>query len=121
MYVTFTQDHRFLDGGKSKAIGVAFFDVFENPQKYFDVPQEKYQGPVKDLTLPDKSKTEEKKSSSADKKPTETSKGKKANWFIQFLHIFRFKSVLDTLDSCDFKKLFKKCFLKYVWLFQIAS
>jgi hypothetical protein len=68
MYVTFTLDHRFLDGGKSKAITQAFFDVFENPQKYFDTTQEKYQGPIKDVVLTDKPKVEEKKSSKAEEK-----------------------------------------------------
>lgn len=37
MYMNFTIDHRFIDGGKSKNISKAFNDVFENPEKYFDV------------------------------------------------------------------------------------
>lgn len=37
VYVNFTVDHRFIDGGKSKSISLSFNDVFENPEKYFDV------------------------------------------------------------------------------------
>lgn len=42
MNVNFTIDHRFIDGGKTKSIQVALKDVFQNPEKYFNVPQPKY-------------------------------------------------------------------------------
>jgi pyruvate/2-oxoglutarate dehydrogenase complex dihydrolipoamide acyltransferase (E2) component len=42
LYVNNTIDHRYIDAGKGKNFQHAFADVFEHPEKYFDVPQKKY-------------------------------------------------------------------------------
>lgn len=38
MNINFTSDHRYMDGAKTRGLASCFFDVFENPEKYYDQP-----------------------------------------------------------------------------------